>query len=134
MVFLDSKSEHRNKLTKRAHFWGKGGVTDSYVCAGTQQDENQSFHIAFGVVRVEMLPATNPNNREATGRQQGDKGKPQGDNREATRRQQGDSRETTGRQRTTTRRQQGNKRDTKGRQRETKRKQTKGDEGKLRET
>ena len=40
-----SETSSQNKL----NFEGKGVVTDSYVCAGTQQDKNQSFPRAFGV-------------------------------------------------------------------------------------
>jgi hypothetical protein len=95
------------------NFGGKGGVTDSYVCAGAQQDQNQSFHIAFGAVGVEVLPATNPNNREATGRQQED-------NRETAGRQQGDRGRQQGGHRETKGETKGNERETKGRQKETK--------------
>ena len=124
-----TETSSQNELT----FGGKGGVTDSYVCAGTQQDQQQSFHIAFGVAKYKCYLLPTPATGEQQGRQQADEGKQQGDNRETTGRQQGDSRETAGSQRETTRRQQGNKRDTKGKQRETTGKQ-KGDKGRQRET
>jgi hypothetical protein len=53
-VFLDSKSESKNKLTKRAHFWGKGGVTDCYWSPEPQQEKSNPFTqlSGFGIPSV----------------------------------------------------------------------------------
>ena len=115
---IGSNSDSIFGLGKCYNFWGgRCRYLQLRVCWDPARQKPILSH-RLRSCKVKVLPATNLNNREATGRQQGDKGKRQ----ETTGRHQGDSREATRSQRETTRRQQGNKGNTTGKQRETKRK------------